>query len=155
MTEYILAGAEENYNAAAKLFAEYATWLAIDLSFQHFEEELASLKKMYAPPSGGIILCRENDEYIACVAVRSIDSDTAELKRMFVRPAYQQKGIGSVLMKKSIDLARQYGYKKMRLDTLNYMTAAMNLYKNSGFIEIGPYYHNPNPTAVYFELALC
>ena len=154
MPEYLLAESDETYSAAAILFAEYAAWLAIDLSFQHFNEELASLKKMYTPAVGGIILCREENKYIACVAIRKIDNETAELKRMFVQPAYQQKGIGKIMLKKSVELARQLGYKRIRLDTLNYMSAAMNLYKGSGFKEIAPYYHNPNSTAVFFELIL-
>lgn len=154
MPEYLLADSDDTYSAAAILFAEYAAWLAIDLSFQHFDEELTSLKKMYAPPFGGIILCRKENKYIACVAIRKLDNETAELKRMFVQPAYQQKGIGKVLMNRSIDMARQCRYMRIRLDTLNYMSAAINLYKKSGFIEIAPYYYNPNSTAVYFELIL-
>ena len=154
MPEYFLADSAEEYNAAANLFAQYAAWLAIDLSFQQFEEELATLKKMYAPPSGGIILCKEENSYIACVAIRKIDTDTAELKRMFVQPAHQHKGIGNILMTRSIELARQCGYKMIRLDTLDHMTPAISLYKKYGFTEIPPYYFNPNSTAIYFELKL-
>ncbi len=154
MPEYFLANSAEEYEAAAKLFAAYAEWLAIDLSFQQFEEELATLKKMYAPPSGGIILCKDGNGYIGCVAIRKIDMDTAELKRMFVQPAYQHKGIGNILMTRSIELARQCGYKRIRLDTLDHMNPAISLYKKYGFTEIAPYYFNPNSTAVYFELKL-
>lgn len=154
MPEYFLANSAEEYNAAANLFAQYAAWLAIDLSFQQFEEELGTLKKMYAPPSGGIILCKEENGYIACVAIRKIDTNTAELKRMFVQPAHQYKGIGNILMTRSIELARQCGYKMIRLDTLDHMTPAISLYKKYGFIETAPYYFNPNSTAVYFELKL-
>lgn len=154
MTEYILAKSEAEYSAAATLFREYAHWLAIDLSFQHFNEELHELKKMYTAPHGGIILCKNNNEYIACVAIRKITGEIAELKRMFVQPAYQGKGTGRQLMEKAIELARQCGYTCIRLDTLNHMTAAISLYKNYGFSEIGPYYNNPNTTAVYFELKI-
>ena len=154
MPEYFLANSTEKYNAAAKLFSEYAAWLAIDLGFQHFEEELVTLKKMYAPPSGGIILCKEESNYIACVGIRKIDTDTAELKRMFVQPAHHHKGIGNILMTRSIELARQCDYKMIRLDTLDHMNPAISLYKKYGFIETAPYYFNPNSTAVYFELKL-
>ena len=154
MPEYFLARSTEEYNAAAKLFAEYAAWLAIDLGFQHFKEELTTLKKMYAPPSGGIILCKEENNFIACVGIRKIDNDIAELKRMFVQPAHQQKGIANMLMIRSIELARQCGYKIIRLDTLDTMAPAISLYKKFGFTETAPYYHNPNSNAVYFELKL-
>ena len=154
MPEYFLAESIEDYSAAAQLFTAYAAWLNIDLGFQHFEEELKELKKMYAPPSGGIILCKENHDHIACVAIRKIDDNTAELKRMFVQQAHQRKGIGEELMKRSIKMATQCGYKTIKLDTLNYMTAAINLYTRSGFTETAPYYYNPNSTAVFFELKL-
>jgi ribosomal protein S18 acetylase RimI-like enzyme len=73
---------------------------------------------------------------------------------MYVQPAHQHKGIGKILLEKSIALAQNCHYKFVRLDTLNYMTPAINLYKKYGFYEIAPYYHNPVATAVYFEKKL-
>ena len=114
MPEYFLANSTEEYNAAANLFAQYAAWLAIDLSFQQFEEELGTLKKMYAPPSGGIILCKEENNFIGCVGIRKIDDDTAELKRMFVQTTHQQKGIANMheyilVFSKSQEFQRGFG----------------------------------------------
>ena len=152
MYDYIIAGTDEDYSNAAKLFKEYAAWLNIDLSFQHFEEELQELKTMYAAPGGGIILSKNGNDYIASVAIRKINNETAELKRMFVQPAYQNKGIGKKLLEKAIEFARCANYCCIRLDTLNNMLPAINLYKQYGFYEIPAYYHNPNTTAVYFEL---
>lgn len=154
MFDYIIAGTDGDYRHAAKLFKEYAAWLNIDLSFQHFEEELKELKTMYAAPEGGIILCKIENEFIACVAIRKINNKTAELKRMFVKPAYQRHGIGKILLKKAIELAKASNYSCIRLDTLDYMTPAINLYKKCGFYEIPAYYHNPNATAVYLELQI-
>lgn len=152
MFNYIIANTNEAYRHAALLFKEYAAWLNIDLSFQHFDDELKELKTMYAGPDGGIILCETENKFIACVAVRRINSETAELKRMFVQPAYQRHGIGKSLLEKAIELCVAKKYSCIRLDTLNYMTPAINLYKQYGFYEIPAYYHNPNTTAVYFEL---
>ena len=87
MADYILANTEHQYKVAAALFKEYADLLNIDLGFQRFEEELQELKEMYDPKNGGIILCKNKGEYIACVAIRKINDQTAELKRLFVRPA--------------------------------------------------------------------
>ena len=151
MADYIIATTELEYTAAGSLFKEYAGWLNIDLSFQHFDEEILALKTMYSSPNGAIILCNTENKYIACVAVRKIDEQIAELKRMFVRKDYQRQGIGKVLLNNVIGLAKSYGYNYIRLDTLSYMTPAINLYKQNGFYEIEPYYHNPNQTAVYFE----
>jgi putative acetyltransferase len=154
MKEFITANTGKEYAAAARLFSEYAATININLGFQHFEEELMMLQQMYAAPEGGIILCRNEEAYIACVAVRKISIDTGELKRMFVQPQYQGKGIGKILLAKSLSLARQCGYKKIQLDTLNYMLPAIELYKAHGFYEIPAYYHNPIATAVYFEKEL-
>jgi len=154
MPDYILANTDTEYRGAASLFSEYAAWLNIDLSFQHFEEELGALKQMYAKPSGGIILCREENEFIACVAIRKISGDIGELKRMFVQPAHRKKGIGEALIKKAIELAHHCNYKYIRLDTLNYMQSAIDLYLKHGFKETDAYYNNPNATAVYFELKI-
>ena len=106
---------------------------------------------MYDPKNGGIILCKNKGEYNACVAIRKIDTQTAELKRMFVKPAYQRQGIGKSLLDNAIQLARKNNYTYIRLGTLNYMTVAINLYKQFGFYEIEAYYDNPNITTVYFE----
>ncbi len=151
MPEYLIANTDEEYKSAAILFKEYAEWLAIDLSFQHFEEELQQLKEMYSAPAGGIILCKEENNFIGCVAIRKITNEAGELKRMYVQPNHQHKGVGKMLLLKAIELAKQCNYSLLRLDTLNYMTPAMNLYKQNGFYEIAPYYFNPNKTAVYFE----
>ena len=154
MPEYIIVNSPEEYQAAAKLFTEYAQWLGIDLSFQHFDEELQILETMYGPPEGGIILCKQDNEFIASVAIRKFADGIAELKRMYVQPAYQQSGIGKTLMENSIELAIACGYKKIVLDTLNDMIPAIRLYKKYGFAEIPAYYHNPNATVVYFEKVL-
>jgi ribosomal protein S18 acetylase RimI-like enzyme len=154
MIRFIQISTNEQYAAAAKLFEEYSEWLGIDLCFQGFSEELNDLRHMYGLPNGGIILCEIDDQFVACVAVRRIDDSRAELKRMYVQPQQQQKGIGSALLDHALVLARECGYKKIQLDTLSTMTPAMNLYLKNGFVEIPPYYHNPIETAVYFEKLL-
>ena len=151
---YLIAGTDLEYTYAVILFKEYAQWLNIDLSFQHFDDELLSLKTMYAAPNGGIVLCKYEEEFIGCVGIRRIDDNAAELKRMFVKPAYQKQRIGKTLLEKAIELAGALNYKIIRLDTLNYMTAAIKLYKQNGFYEMPAYYYNPNETAVYFEMKL-
>ena len=152
--QLIQINTDEQYKAAALLFQEYATWLGVDLCFQGFEEEVKDLQKMYSLPNGGIFLCEMNGEYVACVGVRRIDDTRAELKRMYVQPQLQHKGIGTALLESALKLAKECGYKKIQLDTLNTMTPAMNLYLKNGFVEIPAYYHNPIETAVYFERVL-
>jgi len=154
MHDFILVKTNEEYASAAALFNEYATWLGIDLSFQRFEEELIQIKSMYAAPLGGIILCKIMDEYVGCVAIREQEYEVAELKRMYVKPGAQNKGIGNALLQEAILLAKKYMYKKIRLDTLSDMAPAIKLYRKSGFYSIPAYYFNPQKRAVYFEKSL-
>ncbi len=152
MTGYILANTDDEYKHATLLFKQYVTLLNIDLRFQNFDEELLALKIMYGKPNGGVILCEYEHKFIGCVGIRKIDNDTAELKRMYIQPAYQKKGIGKGLLDKAFELAKTLNYKAIRLDTLNYMEPAIKLYKQYGFYEIPAYYNNPNKTAIYFEI---
>ena len=154
MISYIRANTNNHYTQAALLFKEYAEWLNIDLRFQHFEKELKELKSMYALPVGGIILCKNEEDFIGCAGIRKIDDSIAELKRMFVKPAYQKLGIGKKLLENSVKLAQELNYKCIRLDTLNFMIPAINLYKQYGFYEIEAYYYNPNANSVYLEKTL-
>jgi putative acetyltransferase len=154
MPNIIEATTATEYEAAALLFQEYAVWLNIDLSFQNFEEELQQLKKMYAFPTGVILLATLENDFVGCVAVRKKENEIAELKRMYIKPVHQQKGIATLLLEKSLTIASQLGYKKIRLDTLDNMTPAINLYKKNGFYEIEPYYFNPEKSAVFFEKVL-
>lgn len=151
MTEYLLANTIKEYNAANCLFKEYAATTGIDLSFQNFDNELKELRKMYAAPTGGIILCRKENDYAGCVAIRKLSEKIGELKRMYVKPQFQNFGIGKALLKNALKLAEDCKYKWIRLDTLDFMQPAIHLYKQNGFYEIEPYYNNPNATAIFFE----
>ena len=61
----IHAETPDDMRTARSLFKEYAAWLAIDLSFPNFEEELAHLPGEYAPPDGRLILALVGGEVIA------------------------------------------------------------------------------------------
>ena len=93
-------------------------------------------------------------EAMGCVALRRLDTETCEMKRLYVRPPSRGKGIGRTLVETTIGHARRIGYKRMRLDAIRNMTAAVGLYTSMGFEEIAPYRHNPIAGAVYMELSL-
>jgi ribosomal protein S18 acetylase RimI-like enzyme len=88
------------------------------------------------------------------VALRPLDAETCEIKRLYVRPLFRGCGIGRALAEAAVAEARRIGYKRMRLDAIRNMTAAVSLYASMGFKEIPPYRHNPIPGAVYLELLL-
>ena len=154
MNKIIVANIDEHYDVAISLFKEYASWLNVDLGFQNFDEELLKLQEMYAAPLGVILLCENNTEFTACVAVRNKGENIAELKRMYVKPAARKLGVAKNLLEQALSFAKNAGYKKIRLDTLATMTPAINLYKQFGFYEIEPYYFNPEKNAIFFEKLL-
>ena len=137
------------------LFLEYAESLAFDLEFQGFGEELAGLPGDYARPDGAILLARdEGGPVVGCVALRRIDADSCEMKRLYIRPAGRGRGVGRALAAAVIVEARGRGYRSMRLDTAPSMTEAIALYRSLGFVSIGAYRHNPIDGALFMELSL-
>jgi len=133
-----------------ELITEYANSLGVDLSFQDLDHELSTLESFYEL----ILLARDADRAAGCVALRRIDDEICEMKRLYVRPAFRGINLGRELATRIVDAARERGYKRMRLDTLPSMTAAIPLYYALGFVEIEPYRFNPIAGTRFLELKL-
>ena len=160
--------------AARAIFREYAAALGVDLCFQNFDQELASLPGDYAEPRGALLLALVDVKDAAagdpllrahggcpvagCCALRPLDAadypNAAEMKRLYVRPAFRGLGLGRQLAEAILDAARGAGYACVLLDTLDDMEAARALYEDLGFEEIPPYYHNPIAGAHYLKVDL-
>lgn len=134
----ILASSEQDHECARSLFREYEKYLNIDLCFQDFETECRELPGQYAPPSGRLFLCYCNSRIAGRVALRKLEDDTCEMKRLFVKTEYRKRGLGRLLSTSIIEEARKIGYRRMRLDTLAAFTESVSLYKSLGFKEIQP-----------------
>jgi ribosomal protein S18 acetylase RimI-like enzyme len=132
----------EDFDAARRLFREYATTLGVDLGFQHFEDEIAAIETLYAPPRGALLLLRRGGEPVGCVGLRQLGND-AEMKRLYVIPAARRHGAGRALVEAICDKARELGYRRIFLDTLPSMVEAQTLYCSIGFVETVAYYDNP------------
>lgn len=144
----------EHIVAARALFNEYAGWIGVDLEFQGFSDEVNSLPGEYYPPAGALLLAEEEGLFTACVALRMLEEGVCEMKRLYVAPAGRGQGLGLKLAEAIIVRACELGYEKMRLDTLESMTEARELYSSLGFKQIEPYYNNPLPGAEFYELEL-
>ena len=144
--------------ATSGVFREYAISLGFDLCFQDFEGEIANLPGDYAPPRGALLLAHVDGAIAGCCALRPLDSsdyvNTAEMKRLYVRPAFRGLGLGRQLAEAILDAARMAGYDSVLLDTLNEMAIARSMYEELGFKEIPPYYHNPLAGAHYLKVDL-
>lgn len=136
------------------LFREYADSLGVNLEYQGFEEELRDLPGEYSPPTGMLLLARQDDDAVGCVGVRPLDERIAEMKRLYVRPAARGTGLGRTLTEAAIDFARQRLYERMRLDTLPTMGSAQELYRQLGFVTIAPYRFSAVEGTVYMEKVL-
>jgi putative acetyltransferase len=148
----------EELEAVRAIFQEYAGSLGVDLCFQQFDEEMATLPGEYAPPRGALFLASVDGEIAGCCALRPLDTadypNAAEMKRLYVRKPFRNFGLGRQLAEATLDAAREAGYASVLLDTLDEMETARALYEELGFQEIPPYYHNPIPGAHYLKATL-
>lgn len=143
---------------ARRLFQEYADSLEADLCFQNFADEINGLPGEYAEPYGALLLAKQGEDLAGCCALRPLDSadysNAAEMKRLYVRPAYRGMGTGRLLAESILEAARVAGYSCVLLDTLDDMEAARALYEELGFIDVPPFYYNPIPGAHYLKVDL-
>jgi ribosomal protein S18 acetylase RimI-like enzyme len=145
------AETEPHADHVVALLRDYNLWLRrryaadIDVIDGYFDErewesELADLKGHYGAPFGAVLLALVDGVPAGCVMMRGIGEDVCEMKRMFVRPAFQGMHIASLLTERLAKLAVERGYKTMRLETGPLQKEAQALYRNMGFRRIAPYY---------------
>jgi GNAT superfamily N-acetyltransferase len=144
----------ELLDAFRELATEYVRSLPFDLDFQDFEGEMEHLPGDYGPPRGLIVIAVWQGNRAGCVALRPLDPETCEMKRLYVRAEFRGHGLGKALAERAVEEARRMAYARMRLDTVASMKEANAMYQRMGFREIPAYRLNPRPDARFFELAL-
>jgi len=154
MANIIQPDTPQLWETARLLVREYAASLNVNLDFQNFEEELLHFEIEYAPPTGAFLLARQGDEFLACGAMRRFSASDCEMKRLYVRPAGRNQGLGRQIARALIAEAKSLGYKRMLLDTLPTMQSAQSLYKSLGFEPTAPYRFNPIEGSAFLKLDL-
>ncbi len=151
-------GYNEEINA---LFSEY-TQLLIEgdstfqqyLEQQHYDLELQNPAEKYGPPGGRLYLALRGEEAAGCIALKQIDAQACELKRLYVRPRFRGEKIGELLARQVIADAREIGYAYIRLDTLPFLASAIHIYEKMGFYRTGRYNDSPMDSSIYMRLDL-
>jgi putative acetyltransferase len=156
--QLVAADTAARYQAARTLIEEYASQISassgVDLCFQNLSAELDQLPVMYGPPSGFMLLACRDGEWVGCCALRRFADRECEMKRLYVKSGARGAHLGHLLTERIITQARNLGYRRMVLDTLEDMIFARRLYRSLGFRETTPYYCNPLAGVSYMELDL-
>ena len=161
MSSVSLIPAFDRRSELIPLYEEYGAMLletdpvfARSLAQQNYDEEILHLEEKYAPPKGQIYLVFVDGELAGCVGMKPSDDSHAELKRLYVRPAFRGRNLGETLTRRIMDDARKAGYRYLRLDTLPGLKSALKLYRRLGFYEVEPYYDCLVPGTIFMEIAL-
>ncbi|MEO8543966.1 MAG: GNAT family N-acetyltransferase [Betaproteobacteria bacterium] len=156
--EVLVPQSDGDWAEIRQLLREYAEALGVDLCFQGFDRELASLPGGYAAPRGTMRLLRVDGGAAGCCALRPLDAvdyaNACEMKRLYVRPQFRGLGLGRRLAEEILEAARLAGYASVLLDTLDDMETARAMYQELGFVEIPPYYYNPIAGSHYLKAEL-
>ncbi|HEX7278503.1 MAG TPA: GNAT family N-acetyltransferase [Solirubrobacterales bacterium] len=105
------------------------------------------------PPNGFFLLARVNGEPAGLGGVRHLDTEVAEVKSMYVAPAYRGAGLGRQILARLDEIALEHGCRAVRLDTSGYLTPAVGLYRAAGYLEVPAYNENPKAD-LWFERSL-
>lgn len=135
---------------ATQLIREYLTWLnewvqrEYDLSFDieaMVRSDLTDRQK-FQPPRGRFYLVRWGEQAAGVGCLKELGEGAGEIQRMYVRPAFRGRGLGRSIAERLIADARTIGYQRLRLESLEFLSAAHALYRSLGFREIAPYAQN-------------
>lgn len=137
-----------------QFFRNYAAWLGVDLDYQNFGDEMASLPGAYVAPAGRLFFAEFEGRPAGCVGIRPTSDGVCEMKRLYVEPELRGNGIGRQLALAAIKAAKALGYRKVMMDTLPAMRIAVKLYRELGFKEAPAYYPTPVEGALFLALDL-
>ena len=143
------------------LFTEYTEYLVENdiefkkyLEIQKYDNEIENPEDKYGVPWGRLYIAFYENQVAGCIALRKLNDTQCEMKRLYVKPEFRNKGIAKMLVEKVISDSKEIGYSSMLLDTLPFLQTAIKMYKKIGFYEIGCYNDSPLDNTIYMKLDL-
>ncbi|KWI53695.1 GCN5 family acetyltransferase [Burkholderia ubonensis] len=140
--------------ALVAVIREYVRWLDMDLSYRGFDAEMEAFERIYTLPSGMFFVAEVDGEIAGCAGLLRHSSETAELKRLYVRAAWRGLSLGEMLVTSVVGRAKDLGFSSLVLDAVAQTRFAQRLYERLGFAEIAPFYENPVEGTRFMALEL-
>ena len=100
------------------------------------DPEVGEMSAHYAGPRARFFVCQLEARIVGCGGIAPLtggDEDTAELRKMYLLPEARGLGLGRALLRAALLAARELGYARVYLETMEHMTAARSLYESVGF----------------------
>ena len=134
----------------AELYVKYFTWTVeevkkrydIDLgkkyttmTLREYFENSINTYESYKPPDGIIYLIQVNESIMGTGSLRKYDENIGELKKLFIQPECRGNNYGKVIVRKLLEKGKEFGFKKIYLETEQYMEGAIHIYRSLGFTE--------------------
>jgi GNAT superfamily N-acetyltransferase len=152
MIEIVSANTTVLLNEAITLSQEYVEWMVATIRVHYPELDLAEFTSEHdyddvrrkfpgehVRPYGRLLIALSDDKVGGCIALGKLSDTVCEMRTLYVRPTFRGSGLGRKLVHTLLDEACTVGYTHMRLDPLDFMHNALNLYRGLGFYEIAPY----------------
>jgi len=101
------------------------------------------------------VIAWKSGETAGCGVLRPLDTQTCEVKRLYVDPAYRRQGLARKILTELEELAPKLGFSIIRLETGTLQPEAIALYENAGYVKISPYgEYAHDPMSICFEKQL-
>lgn len=135
---------------AARLMQAYKEALGLEVFDNPGQRADEVLPGPYAAADAGILLACRGAQALGVVAFKGIAPGLAEMKRLYVGPEGRGLGLGRALAVAVMAQAAAAGHRRMVLDTLPHLEAALALYRDLGFVPVERYNDNPLPEVLFF-----
>lgn len=123
-----------------------------DLASVVYGYSLAGLEAKFTQPKAALLIARLDNAAAGCLAFSELEDGTGEIQKFFVGPGFRERGIGKSLMTATLKEMVRVGFSLARLETVQFMTGAIALYRHFGFSECRPF---RSPLAGLDTITIC